>query len=62
MAIHFCLLVSRQGKVRLSKFYTPMNVKERSRTVKDIIHMVVGRHSKLCNFLEYNENTLIYKR
>jgi AP-1 complex subunit sigma 1/2 len=39
-----------------------MGPKERKRVTKEIIHLVVGRHSKLCNFLDYNENTLIYKR
>lgn len=60
--IHYALMISRQGKVRLAKWYTPMSQKDRDRAVKEITHMVVGRPSKLCNFLEYKDKKLIYKR
>src|SRR5690349_10512384 len=60
--IHFALMISRQGKVRLAKWYTPMSLKERERAVREITHMVIGRPSKLCNFLEYKDKKIIYKR
>lgn len=55
-------MVSRQGKVRLAKWYTPHTLKERERTTKEVAHMVIGRPSKLCNFLEYKDKKIIYKR
>ena len=33
--IHFALLFSRQGKVRLSKYYKPYSQKERAKLVKE---------------------------
>jgi AP-1 complex subunit sigma 1/2 len=69
--IHFALMVSRQGKVRLAKWYKPFTMKERERHIKEICHMVplfflnfqvIGRPSKLCNFLDYKEYKVIYKR
>eukprot|EP01080_Neovahlkampfia_damariscottae_P009767 gene9767-2094_t len=60
--IHFALMVSRQGKVRLAKWYKPYTMKERERHIKEICHMVIGRPSKLCNFLDYKDQKVIYKR
>ena len=51
--IKFVLLLSRQGKVRLSKWYTTYNQKERAKLVRDITPLVLGRSLKLCNFLDY---------
>eukprot|EP00669_Euglena_mutabilis_P001506 TRINITY_DN11931_c0_g1_i2.p1 TRINITY_DN11931_c0_g1~~TRINITY_DN11931_c0_g1_i2.p1 ORF type:complete len:125 (-),score=8.58 TRINITY_DN11931_c0_g1_i2:275-622(-) len=62
MAIQFVLLISRQGKVRLAKWYTPMNQKESQKAVRDVSSMVIGRPSKLCNFLEWKEFKLVWKR
>ena len=53
--IKFVLLLSRQGKVRLSKWYTTYNQKERSKIVRDITPLVLGRSLKLCNFLDYQD-------
>ena len=56
------LLVSRQGKVRLAKWYTPMAQKECQKAVRDVCSMVIGRPSKLCNFLEWKDYKLVWKR
>ena len=34
--IHFVLLISRQGKVRLTKWYSPYSSKEKSRAVREV--------------------------
>ncbi|KAK3238903.1 hypothetical protein CYMTET_51126 [Cymbomonas tetramitiformis] len=60
--IHFVLLISRQGKVRLAKWYTQYTVKERTKTIKQVTGAVLSRGPKLCNFLEFGETKLIYKR
>eukprot|EP01013_Petalomonas_cantuscygni_P019265 TRINITY_DN3699_c0_g1_i1.p1 TRINITY_DN3699_c0_g1~~TRINITY_DN3699_c0_g1_i1.p1 ORF type:complete len:153 (+),score=6.99 TRINITY_DN3699_c0_g1_i1:169-627(+) len=62
MGIHFFLLISRHGKVRLSKWYVPMSAKERQRAIREISSLVIGRQSKLCNFLEWNDRKIVWKR
>ena len=49
------LLLSRQGKVRLSKWYTTYPQKERAKITRDITPLVLGRALKLCNFLDYQD-------
>ena len=60
--IHFVLLISRQGKVRLTKWYSPYNAKEKSRVVREVSAVVLSRQQKQCNFLEYKDKKIIYKR
>ncbi|EFC50666.1 predicted protein [Naegleria gruberi] len=60
--IHFVLLISRQSKVRLAKWYSTYSQNERARIVKEVAHMVVGRPSKLSNFLDFKEHKLVFKR
>lgn len=60
--IHFFLLISRQGKTRLTKWYNPYSSKERARIVKEVTNMILERAPKLCNFLEWNEGKIVYKR
>ncbi|KAL6757043.1 AP complex, mu/sigma subunit [Haematococcus lacustris] len=60
--IHFMLLMSRQGKVRLAKWYTTYSQKDRGRLIKEITPLVLSRPLKLCNFLDWKGLKLIYKR
>eukprot|EP00756_Hemistasia_phaeocysticola_P066920 Hpha_TRINITY_DN958_c0_g1::TRINITY_DN958_c0_g1_i1::g.156327::m.156327/K12394/AP1S1_2; AP-1 complex subunit sigma 1/2 len=60
--IHFVLLISRQGKVRLAKWYSPMSAKEKERAVRDVSNMIIGRLSKLCNFLDWKDKKIVNKR
>jgi len=62
MAIRYIILMSRQGKVRLSKWFTAMSPKEKAKITRDITSLVLARKSRLCNFLEYKDTTLIYRR
>lgn len=62
MTIHFALLISRQGKVRLAKWYTTFSNKDKAQAVKEVTTQVVGRPSKLCNFLDWKDYHIIYKR
>lgn len=53
--IQWLLLVSRQGKLRLAKWYkTVQTQREKSKIVKDVTQLVLSRGPKLCNFLEYS--------
>lgn len=53
--IRFMLLLSRQGKVRLSKWYTTVNQKERARIIRELTPQVLARPLKLCNFLDWRD-------
>ena len=41
--IHFVLLISRQGKVRLTKWYSAYSAKEKARTVREVSSIVLAR-------------------
>lgn len=60
--IRFMLLVSRQGKVRLQKFYDTFEKTVAANMVTEATQKVLKRRSKMCNFLEWKEGKLIYKR
>lgn len=56
------LLFSRQGKVRLQKWYSPLSLKEKKKIMRELIATILSRKSKMCNFLEYKETKVVYKR
>jgi hypothetical protein len=60
--IRFLLLISRQGKVRLTKWYSPYSQKEKSRIMREVTAMVLSRPPKMCNFIEWKEKKIVYKR
>ncbi|KAG7022803.1 AP-1 complex subunit sigma-2, partial [Cucurbita argyrosperma subsp. argyrosperma] len=60
--IHFVLLISRQGKVRLTKWYSPYSQKERSKVIRELSGMILNRAPKLCNFVEWRGLKAVYKR
>ena len=62
MGVDFIMLISRQGKLRLSKWYSPTLPKERARIVREVTALVLNRAPKMCNFLEYKERKIVYKR
>ena len=65
MPVNFVLLISRQGKVRLTKWYNTAAQKSkraRGQTVREVCAMVLSRPSKLCNFLDYKGTKIVYKR
>lgn len=56
------LLLSRQGKVRLGKWYSTYSQKERAKISKEVFSLITGRTSKQCNFLDYRDMKLVYRR
>lgn len=62
LQIDFILLISRQGKVRLSKWYTVKEAKDRARITRETSALVLNRAPKMCNFLDYKDKKLVYKR
>eukprot|EP00029_Vermamoeba_vermiformis_P012097 TRINITY_DN690_c0_g1_i1.p1 TRINITY_DN690_c0_g1~~TRINITY_DN690_c0_g1_i1.p1 ORF type:complete len:158 (-),score=39.18 TRINITY_DN690_c0_g1_i1:139-612(-) len=60
--INFVLLISRQGKIRLTKFYNPYTTKEKNKIMREAQNLVLNRPPKVCNFIEYKNFKLIYRR
>lgn len=62
MAFQYMLLLSRQGKVRLSKWFETYGLKEKNKIVKEVTTLVLGRRNKMCNFIEYKNSKIVYRR
>ncbi|RDW62824.1 clathrin coat assembly protein ap19 [Coleophoma crateriformis] len=62
MAIHYLILLSRQGKVRLAKWFTTLSPKEKAKIIKDVSQLVLARRTRMCNFLEYKDSKIVYRR
>eukprot|EP00624_Nannochloropsis_granulata_P006214 evm.model.NODE_45415_length_16343_cov_32.634583.2 len=60
--INFLLLVSRQGKTRLSKWYEHYPTKEKARSIRELTTLVLARAPKMCNFIEWRDKKVVYKR
>ncbi|GAB4818112.1 hypothetical protein N2152v2_005158 [Parachlorella kessleri] len=50
------------GKVRLAKWYTTISQKDRAKIDREITPMVITRPLKLCNFLDWKDMKIVYKR
>lgn len=53
MGINYLILLSRQGKVRLSKWYIPLSQKEKTKITRELTALVLARRAKMCNISEY---------
>jgi hypothetical protein len=63
MPIKFVLLVSRQGKVRLAKWFTSdWSLKDKAKVSKDVTTAVLCRQTKMANILDFNDFKVVYKR
>lgn len=62
MALKWILLISRQGKVRLAKWYGTLSQKSKNKIVKDVTQLVLARRSRMCNFIEYKDAKVVYRR
>ena len=60
--MQFMLLFSRQGKLRLQKWYTAQTDKAKKKTTRELITMVLARKPKMCSFLEWKDLKVVYKR
>ncbi|KAF3858342.1 hypothetical protein F7725_011543 [Dissostichus mawsoni] len=59
--IRFLLLFSRQGKLRLQKWFTPMTEREKKKITRDMTTMVLSRQPRSCNFLHWKDLKIIYR-
>ncbi|XP_037830158.1 AP-1 complex subunit sigma-2 isoform X8 [Kryptolebias marmoratus] len=62
MKMQFMLLFSRQGKLRLQKWYVPLSDKEKKKITRELVQTVLARKPKMCSFLEWRDLKIVYKR
>ena len=60
--IKYMILASRQGKVRLVKWYTPYTPKEKTQISKELPPLILSRKPKMCNIVEYSDHKVVYRR
>ncbi|XP_069003575.1 AP-1 complex subunit sigma-3a [Embiotoca jacksoni] len=60
--IRFLLLFSRQGKLRLQKWFTPQTDREKKKVIRDMVMLVLSRPPRTCNFLQWRDLKIVYKR
>lgn len=60
--MHFMLLFSRQGKLRLQKWFTAYPEKQKKKVVRELVSLVLSRKPKTCAFVEWKDLKIVYKR
>ena len=60
--IHFILLFSQQGKIRLQKWYDAYPEKEKKKIAREMTSTILARKPKMSNFLEWKNMQIVYKR
>ena len=60
--MNFMLLFSRQGKLRLQKWYMAHNDKLKKKITRELITTILARKPKMCSFLEWKDSKIVYKR
>ncbi|XP_042271031.1 AP-1 complex subunit sigma-3a isoform X1 [Thunnus maccoyii] len=58
----FYCIQSRQGKLRLQKWFTPLTDREKKKVIRDMTMMVLARPPRSCNFLQWRDLKIVYKR
>jgi len=60
--MQFMLLFSRQGKLRLQKWYVAHPDKTKKKITRELITMILARKPKMCSFIEWKDLKIVYKR
>jgi len=60
--IQFVLLFSRQGKLRLQKWFESLPEKNKRKISRELITNILARKPKMSSFLELKEYKIVYKR
>lgn len=60
--MNFMLLFSRQGKLRLQKWYVAQSDRTRKKITRELITTILSRKPKMCSFLEWRDLKVVYKR
>lgn len=62
LKINFILLFSRQGKLRLQKWYLAYPDKTKKKIIRELVATILSRKQKTSSFLEWKESKIVYKR
>ena len=54
--------MSRQGKIRLSEFFSSYTESEKRRILRDIAGDILPRAPKMCNIIEKGTYKFVYRR
>lgn len=60
--INFLLLINRQGKVRLGKWYATFTAKEKAGFIRDVCQVALNRPSRLSNIIELHGRKYVCRR
>eukprot|EP00093_Oithona_nana_P000324 00324.XXX_2080_2558_1 [CDS] Oithona nana genome sequencing. len=60
--IQFMILFSRQGKLRLQKWFASQPEKSKKKMSRELIANILTRKPKMCSFLEWKDLKVVYKR
>lgn len=60
--MQFMLLFSRQGKLRLQKWYVAHPDKLKKKITRELITTILARKPKMSSFLEWKDLKVVYKR
>ncbi|XP_022705286.1 AP-1 complex subunit sigma-2-like isoform X1 [Varroa jacobsoni] len=60
--MQFMLLFSRQGKLRLQKWYSAHSDKAKKKITRELVTTILTRKPKMCSFLEWRDLKVVYKR
>ncbi|XP_015259105.1 PREDICTED: AP-1 complex subunit sigma-1A-like isoform X1 [Cyprinodon variegatus] len=60
--LRFLLLFSRQGKLRLQKWFVATSEREKKKVIRDMMLLVMPRQPRTCNFLQWKDLKIVYKR
>ncbi|OAF68065.1 AP-1 complex subunit sigma-1 [Intoshia linei] len=60
--INIFLLFSRQGKIRLQKWYSSYTEKEKQQLSRELIGNILNRKTRSCNFIEWKDKKVVWKR
>lgn len=60
--MQFMLLFSRQGKLRLQKWYNAYPEKLKKKYIRELTSLVLARKPKMSSFIEWKDLKIVYKR
>ena len=60
--IHWILIFSRLGKIRLRRHFIPIPIAEKVKISHEVMGIVLPRPSTASSFLEWKDLKLVYKR
>lgn len=62
MGVSFFILLNRQGKTRLAKYYGAYTDQDKKKVEHDVYRIVTSRTSKHTNFVEFRKQKIVYRR